>query len=134
MSDMTPVTGTQAGRTRRAGESTWMVGVILILLGIAFFMERTGVIAMNGNWWSIFIYLAAFASFANAWRTYRSHAEFGSAASASLTWGLVLTVVASIFLFNLAWDVWWPAILIAVGAGIVAGALLGNRSAGTGAE
>ena len=34
--------------------------------------------------------------------------------------------VASIFLFNLLWDTWWPAILVAVGIGIVAGYALGT--------
>jgi NAD/NADP transhydrogenase beta subunit len=67
------------------------------------------------------IYLASAGSFVNAWRSYRSHGGFGSAASASLTWGLVLAVIASIFMFNLQWDQWWPAVLIAVGLGIVVG-------------
>jgi len=105
-----------------------MIGIILILLGLAFMLERLGMISMVGNWWSIFIYLAAMASFANAWRSYRSRDEFGPSASGSLVWGLVLTVVASIFLFSLSWDVWWPAILIAVGVGMVAGHLLGNAT------
>jgi hypothetical protein len=103
-----------------------MVGLILILLGIAFFLERSGVISMVGNWWAIFIYLAAFASFANAWRVYRGAGAFHQAAGGSLTWGLVLTVVASIFMFNLAWGIWWPTILIAVGVGIVVSSYLGR--------
>jgi len=109
-----------------------MVGVILILLGLAFMLERVGVISMVGNWWAIFIYLAAFASFANVWRSQRANGRFTPAATASLVWGLVLTVVASIFLFSLSWDVWWPVILIAVGVGIVAGYLLGDRKPASG--
>lgn len=112
-------------RHRRDRETTsWIVGVILILLGVAFFLENAGYLSMTGNWWSIFIYLAAIASFANAWRAYRVKGEFGAAATGSLVWGLVFTVVASIFFFNLLWDRWWPAILVAVGVGIVAGNLL----------
>jgi F0F1-type ATP synthase assembly protein I len=110
-----------------------MVGVVLILLGVAFLLERAGYIAFVGNWWSIFIYLAAFAAFANMWRSYRSAGRFGRQATASLTWGLVLAVVASIFLFSLAWDVWWPVIVIAVGVGLVAGYLLGMGGGGHGA-
>jgi hypothetical protein len=128
MSDMTPAPQQEGRSRRRSGEGSWMVGLILILLGVAFFLERSGVISMVGNWWAIFIYLAAFASFANAWRAYRGTNAFGQAAGASLTWGLVLTVVASIFMFNLLWDTWWPMILIAVGVGIVASSYLGRGS------
>ena len=39
--------------------------------------------------------------------------------------GLASTVVATIFFFNLLWDLWWPVILVAVGVGIVVGNLLG---------
>lgn len=83
---------------------------------------------MVGNWWAIFIHLAAMASFMNAWRSFRANGEFGSSAGTSLTWGLVLVVVvvASILLFNLPWDVWWPAIVIAVGVDMVAAQLLWN--------
>ncbi len=120
------------GHHRESESSSWMVGVILILLGIAFFAQNAGYTVLSGNWWAVFIYLAAFASLANAWRSYHARGEFGTTASASLTWGLVLLVVASIFLFNLLWDVWWPAILVAVGVGIVTGSLLGSRTRGRG--
>lgn len=110
--------------------ASWMVGVVLILLGLAFFLQNTGVATFAGNWWAIFIYLASFASLANAWRSYRAKGEFGSNATASLVWGLVLSVVATILLFNLSWDRWWPAILMAIGAGIVAGSVIGSRTQG----
>ncbi len=127
MSDMTPVTGGERRMRHHGGEGSWMVGVILILLGGAFMLERLGVISMVGNWWAIFIYLAALASFGNAWRAYRAHGYFGAQGAGSLIWGLALAVVASIFLFNLAWGVWWPAIVIAVGVGMVVSYGFGGR-------
>lgn len=115
-------------RRRHDREATsWIVGIVLILLGVAFLLQNAGYVVLTGNWWAIFIYLAAIASFVNAWRSYRSQGEFGTKAAGSLTWGLVFTVVASIFLFNLSWDVWWPAILVAVGLGIVVGYVLRSR-------
>jgi drug/metabolite transporter (DMT)-like permease len=115
-------------RKHRDKEATsWIFGVILILLGVAFFLENAGYVVMTGNWWAVFIYLAAFASFANAWRSYHSKGEFGSTATGSLIWGLVLSVVATIFMFNLLWDQWWPAILVAIGVGIVVGYVLRAR-------
>jgi drug/metabolite transporter (DMT)-like permease len=119
--------------TRHHGEgktTSWIVGVGLIVLGVAFLLEQSGYIVLTGNWWAVFIYAAAIASFANAWRSYRATGEFGATATGSLVWGLVFTVVATIFLFNLLWDTWWPAILIAVGVGIVAGYLLRSQGSG----
>jgi len=119
-----PHGGPDAGKHRDKEATSWIVGVILILLGVAFFLENAGYMVLAGNWWAIFIYLAAIATFVNAWRSYRAHGSFGSAATGSLIWGLVLTVVATIFMFNLLWDQWWPAILVAIGVGIVVGYVL----------
>jgi hypothetical protein len=114
-------------RQQRDKEATsWVIGIVLILLGIAFLLENSGYVVLTGNWWAVFIYLAAIASFVNAWRSYRTKGEFGATATGSLTWGLVFTVIATIFFFNLVWDLWWPAILVAVGVGIVAGYVLGS--------
>jgi hypothetical protein len=117
-------------RSRRHGGETasWIVGVILILLGSAFMLERSGLFTLAGNWWSVFIYLAAASCFVNAWRSYRARGEVGSAAGGSLTWGLMLTVVATIFLLDLEWNMWWPAILIALGVGMVISSLLRGAS------
>ena len=115
--------------SRRQGDkevTSWMVGIVLILLGVAFLLENSGYIELTGNWWALFIYLAAIASFANAWRSYRKQGEFGATAGGSLTWGLVFAVAATILFFNLAWDLWWPAILVAVGVGIVVSYLLAS--------
>ncbi len=118
--------GTPDSQRRRNTEATsWIVGVVLILLGAAFLLENSGYVVFTGNWWAVFIYLAAIASFANAWRSYHATGRFGATATGSLTWGLVFTVVATIFFFNLLWDLWWPVILVAVGVGIVVGNLLG---------
>jgi hypothetical protein len=111
---------------RNVDATSWIVGIVLILLGVAFLLENSGFVILPGNWWAVFIYLAAIASFANAWRLYRATGQFGATATGSLTWGLVFTVVASIFFFNLVWDVWWPVILVAIGVGIVVGNLLGT--------
>lgn len=109
-------------RHHGAGEMTsWIVGIVLIVLGVTFMLEQNGYVMLTGNWWAIFIYLAAIGAFANAWRSYRANGEFGKAATGSLIWGLVFAVVATVFMFNLLWDLWWPAILIAVGIGIVVG-------------
>ncbi len=119
-------------RHRHDGRWSWIVGVILILLGAAFLLQQAGFDIFVGNWWTIFIYLLAVGSFYNMWRAYRASGSFGGQATASLTWGLVLAAVATIFLLDLAWSVWWPSILIVCGAGILIGELLraGGRKSG----
>lgn len=119
--------GSSEPRRHREGEgASLIVGVVLILLGLAFFLERFGYFTLTGNWWAVFIYVGAIACFANSWRAFRAVGVFDSRATGSLTWGLLLMVVGSIFMFDLVWDVWWPTILVAVGAGIVVGNVL-NR-------
>jgi len=129
MSQTAPISpGDPGSASRHHKESTsWMIGIVLILLGVAFLLQNAGYVVMTGNWWAVFIYLASFASLVNAWRVYRSKSAFDSQATGSLIWGLVLMMVATIFLFNLAWDTWWPVILIAVGAGIIVGYVLRPR-------
>lgn len=117
--------GSRPHRDKEA--ASWIVGVALILFGVAFILQNAGFVTLAGNWWALFIYLASTASFAKTWRSYRAEGEFGSAATGSLIWGLVLAVVASILFFNLAWDLWWPTVLVAVGAGMVVGYVLGHR-------
>ena len=131
MADSEPASqGGPSSRPHRDNETTsWVVGVLLILLGIAFLLQNAGMVALTGNWWAIFIYVAAFASFANAWRAYRSQDKTGKSGTGSLIWGLVFTVAASIFVLNLEWDQWWPAILVAVGIGIVVGRAIESRAA-----
>jgi drug/metabolite transporter (DMT)-like permease len=119
--------GTQDPRKHGDKEATsWVVGIVLILLGVAFLLENSGYLVLLGNWWALLIYLAALASFANAWRSYRTKGEFSATATGSLTWCLVFAVIATIFFFNLLWDQWWPAILVAIGVGIIVGYLLGS--------
>lgn len=127
MSDMSPVPVQHEERPRRGEGASWIVGLVLIIVGGAFMLERAGYLTLTGNWWALFVYLAAAASIVNVWRSYRDAGRFGPAATTSLVWGLVLTVVATILFFNLSWDVWWPGILIAVGLGILAGYAFGDR-------
>ena len=117
-------------RPKKSETANWIFGVLLIVVGVAFLLQNAGYFVLSGNWWAIFLYAGAIASFANAWRAYRSESS-GFSATGSLIWGLVLMVVATIFAFNLLWDQWWPAILVAVGIGIVVGRMLESRGGAT---
>lgn len=112
-----------AARGGRQG-STWVFGGILILLGIVFLLQNMGLEFLT-NWWALFILLPAFGAFTAAWRTYQAAGSHLTAASrGSLIGGLVLTMIAAIFLFNLNWTILGPALLILAGIGILLNALL----------
>jgi hypothetical protein len=110
-------------------QAAWFGGVVLIVLGAIFLLENFGVV-LSANWWAAFIYLAAGASFVNMWRQWHAAGFFDSKATGSLAGGLLLATVASIFMFNLSWDIWWPLVLVAIGMGIVIGWLAGAYTGG----
>jgi hypothetical protein len=105
----------------------WVAGLVLIALGVVFMLQSAGI--MVGNWWAVFIYIPALVSFYNSFRAWRKEGRFSSAASGAFTGGLLLTTVATIFALDLNWDKAWPAILIAIGLGLVLGNLLGRKRA-----
>lgn len=110
--------------TRRSGLG-WVAGLILIVLGVVFMLQSAGI--MVGNWWTVFIFIPALVNFYTMFRVWRKERRFTAAATGSLTGGLLLTTVATILLLELDWSKAWPAILISIGVGLVAGSLLGRK-------
>jgi uncharacterized membrane protein len=109
--------------------STWVTGLIMILLGVAFLLRTTGTFSFPlNNWWALFILIPAIGAFDTAIRIYR-HSENGLTvpAGGSLLVGLVLTFVTASFLFNLNWSFFGPVILILTGIGILAITMLGRK-------
>lgn len=105
-------------RARRAeGSNPWILGAILIALGILFMAQNLNVLTVNFNWWALFILIPAFGAFASAWRQYQLAGAWNAGARGSLIGGTVLTLVAATFMFNLSWGVVVPIFLILIGVG-----------------
>lgn len=103
--------------------STWLWGITLIVLGIVFLLQQTGTFDLH-NWWALFILIPAFGAFINVYRyIHSSGGHFTAAARSALVGGLILTLVALIFLLDLNWGVMWPWFLIIIGVGGLLGAL-----------
>lgn len=129
-----PVDRYEARQRRRAmldapsRGSTWMAGLILILLGAAFLMRNTGLFHIPfNNWWALFILIPAVGALDTAIRLYRSaDNQLTAPARGSLLVGLVLTFLALSFLFNLNMSLFGPVIVILAGIAILAGGMFGK--------
>jgi len=108
--------------------STWVVGLTMILLGVAFLLRTSSNFNFPlNNWWALFILIPTVSAFDTAIRIYRNaDNQLTAPALGSLLVGLVLTFVTTSFLFNLNWSIFGPVILILAGIGILAVAMLGK--------
>jgi cation transport ATPase len=105
---------------RRTG---WFAGVVLIVLGLILLMEQMKIQFLT-NWWALFILIPAFWAFIAAWDAYQDANKLTRRAAASLTVGILLTIFALIFLFNIEFGILWPVLLIIGGLALLATALL----------
>lgn len=93
-------------------------GIILIVLGVAFLLERMGIL-FQVNGWALFILLPAIGAYVGAWELYQHNGRLTRAAASSLTVAVLLTVLSLVFLLNLAVSVFWPALLILAGLALL---------------
>lgn len=102
----------------------WAGGIILIVLGIVFLGQNLNLFSFD-NWWAVFILIPAIGAFGAAWRNYQeAGGRLTAGTRASLFGGLILTMVAAAFLFNLEWGILGPVFIILVGIGILVNTLL----------
>jgi cation transport ATPase len=110
-------------RSRRGSGASWILGAILIVLGLGFLAQTFGRIAFN-NWWALFIFIPVVGLFAAAGRRYQAAGgRVTGGVLGSAIGGLVLSAVALAFLFNLNlalnWNFFWPLLLILGGVALL---------------
>lgn len=107
---------------RKMWHSAWMPGLVLILLGGYFLLQNMGILHLD-NWWALFILLPAFGALGTAYSTYVNNGgRFSGAVRGSLVGGIILTLLAAAFLFDLRLDYIWPVFLIVAGLAALVGA------------
>jgi cation transport ATPase len=109
-------------RAARSGGS-WVVGAVLILVGIFIILQNLTSFSLE-NWWALLILIPALGAFGNAWRAYQNDERLSAPARASLISGIILTMVAAIFLLNLNWTIIGPVLLILAGIGLLINVIL----------
>jgi uncharacterized membrane protein YjjP (DUF1212 family) len=111
-------------RRKSQNREPWFVGVILILVGVLFLIQKTTGMNFN-NWWALFILIPTVESFTRAWQAIQSaDGRVTSSARSSLIGGLVLTTVTAILFFDLDWVIFGPVLLIVAGMGVLLNAVL----------
>ena len=108
-----------AARGEFGREGSWIVGLVLILLGGAYLLNNMGLLAFSlTNWWALFILLPAIGALQRGWHMFQNAGNRLTApASGSLLVGTVLLLVTAAFLFNLDWTLFGPVLLILAGIG-----------------
>ena len=102
--------------------NSWLVGLMLVAIGCGFLLANVVGFRFT-NWWALFILIPAVAKLSEAMGSYQRHGRLTHAARGSLMGGLVIGLVAVIFLFNLSWGLMWPFFLIIGGIAALLGAI-----------
>lgn len=101
----------------------WGGGVILIAVGIVFLLTTVFDVTLH-NWWALFILIPGCCKLIGAGQRYGHDGRFSHQVRSDLTWGLILILVASTFIFGLNWGAIWPIFLIIFGIGALLSGLL----------
>lgn len=107
-------------QTPRRQSKNWGTGLILIAIGVLFLISNNTDFHLH-NWWALFILIPAFSNFGNVIRNYQDNGRLTRSGRGSLTGALILSLVASVFLFNLDWGLVWPVFLIIGGLSALLG-------------
>lgn len=109
----------ERAKTAERASASWIPGLILIGLGVVFLLNSFFDVDFLDNWWALFILIPAATNLNNAWNRYREAGRWTESAIGALTGGVLIGFVALIFLFKLDWSIFWPVLLIILGAGIL---------------
>lgn len=111
--------GRAARRASRDSSGAWILGVVLIGVGIFLFLQNWyGMILQN--WWALFILLPAAGCLVASWRVWREEGgAFSLRLFAPLVIGLMLLALTLIFLFDYAVNWWLVLPVLLVGFGIL---------------
>lgn len=106
-----------------------VMGLVLIVLGVGFYFHTMGLFTFPfHNWWALFILIPAIGLFTEtAQRFQQANFSLTPQALRALTGGVVLTLVASIFLFELSWTIAGPAMMVLGGLGVLASSFMPSK-------
>ncbi len=104
--------------TPAAGPGAGSAGIALILVGGYFLLRNVFGWQLN-NWWALFILVPAVFMLGSAIRFYNEDGRLSGRVSQAITGGLMMVLVALVFLLNLDWSNIWPVFLIFGGVAVI---------------
>jgi hypothetical protein len=112
-----PANMTTEPSSKSSSSLEWRIvpATIVIAIGVLFLLNNLGYplwFFFHGNWWALFILLAAIPPFTRAYETYRAQGKLDAEGIHSVLAGSAVVLVAGMFLAGLDWTTWWPVFLI----------------------
>ncbi len=104
---------------RRMMRGTPVGGIVIIAIGVIFLLGNFGV-RVPAHWWAVFLLIPAVGLLVTAILFYRVDGALTGRAMGPLVGGILLLAMALAIFFGLNWGLFWPIVLIAVGAAIIA--------------
>ncbi len=112
----------RAGRHQMMGRS-WnglpIGGLVIIAIGVIFLLGNFG-FHLPPHWWAVILLVPAVGLLVTAIRFFRVDNTFSGRAMGPAIGGVLLLAMALAIFFGLNWGLFWPIVLIAVGAAIIA--------------
>ena len=93
-------------------------GLIILALGVVFLAGNFG-FHLPERWWAVVILIPAVAAIVSAIRFYRVDGTMNPRVFGPAIGGVLLLALALALFFGFNWSMFWPVILIVVGAGIL---------------
>jgi fatty acid desaturase len=114
---------------RQAGGLGWLVGLILVVIGLLYLLSELGIVSEVTNWWALFLLLPAAGFLSGAVGAYRRNGgRWTPEAVLPLLGSLLLAALAAAFLFGINFSWLWPLLLIAAGLLLLIGSITGRSS------
>lgn len=93
-------------------------GLVILALGVVFLAGNFG-FHLPERWWAVVILIPAVAAIVSAIRFYRVDGTMNPRVFGPAIGGVLLLALALALFFGFNWSMFWPVILIVVGAGIL---------------
>ena len=97
---------------------SWIPGLMIILVGVIYLLNRTDTSGRTGRWWALFVGFGAIWFFERAWA--RTRVGIPLAGTVGLiTSGLTLLTIAVVLFLGIPFGRTWPVFIIIAGVGTI---------------
>jgi len=111
--------------------SSLAIGILVVMVGVVFLMDNFGMrlpFYRPHNWWALFILIGSVPLLLQAADQYRRRGKLDRSVLCLLLSASAPILVASMFLLELDWGLWWPVFIIYGGLWVMVGGRKRNRA------